>query len=248
MAQADSASPSVDPNEVLKFSRIADEWWDPQGKFGALHRFNPTRLAFIRDRSARHFSRQSTVVRCFDGLTLLDLGCGGGLLSEPMVRMGFSVTGADPSENNINVANSHAVLSALDIEYCRSDVESLARDGKCFDVVLCMETVEHVADLRVFLRMSSRLVRPGGLLFVATLNKTLKSFAFAKVAAEYILRWLPVGTHDWTRFVEPANLKRMIEESGLNPLQIQGVSFDPIGWRWYLSNDVDVNYIVVAGR
>ncbi|MBV9331367.1 MAG: bifunctional 2-polyprenyl-6-hydroxyphenol methylase/3-demethylubiquinol 3-O-methyltransferase UbiG [Alphaproteobacteria bacterium] len=245
---SENPSPSTDPEEVQKFSRIAGEWWDPQGKFAALHRFNPVRLAFIRSFCARHFTRDENQVRCFEDLTLLDLGCGGGLLSEPMARLGFSVMGADPSERNVEVARTHARLSGLQIDYRPTDAETLAVEQKRFDVVLCMETVEHVADLRAFLRTTARLVRPGGLMFVATLNKTLKSFALGKVAAEYLLGWIPVGTHDWARFVEPSSLKRMLEESGLNPLHTQGVSFDPLRWQWGLSNDLDVNYIVVAGH
>jgi 2-polyprenyl-6-hydroxyphenyl methylase/3-demethylubiquinone-9 3-methyltransferase len=239
---------TVDDAEVAKFSAIAAEWWDPAGKFAPLHKFNPVRLAFIRDTASAHFGRDAKRVRPFDGLALLDVGCGGGLLSEPMARLGFDVLGIDPSEKNVQVAGAHASGSGLALDYRATAAEVLAEDGRTFDVVLNMEIVEHVADLRAYMRACARLVKPGGLMFVATLNKTLKSLALAKIGAEYILRWLPPGTHDWNRFVEPKTLRRLLEESGLNPLKTQGVTFDPLAWDWRLSPDVDVNYMIVAGR
>ncbi|HEV2650176.1 MAG TPA: bifunctional 2-polyprenyl-6-hydroxyphenol methylase/3-demethylubiquinol 3-O-methyltransferase UbiG [Rhizomicrobium sp.] len=236
---------TIDAAEVAKFTAMAAEWWDPAGKFAPLHKFNPVRLQFIRDTAASHFGRDARSIRPFAGLTLLDIGCGGGLLSEPAARMGFAVTGVDPSEKNIGTAKAHAASSGLTIDYRTGSAESLTGN---YDVVLNMEVVEHVADLRAYLRACAGLVKPGGLMLVATLNKTLKSLALAKIGAEYVLRWLPAGTHDWNRFVAPSDLRRMLEESGLNPLKTQGVAFDPLTWDWRLSPDVDVNYIVVASR
>ena len=237
---------TIDAAEVAKFSAMAAEWWDPHGKFAPLHKFNPVRLQFIRDTAARHFERSG--LKPFAGLRLLDIGCGGGLLSEPMARLGFDVTGVDPSEKNIGTARAHAESTGAAITYRASSAEVLEAEGPAFDVVLNMEVVEHVADLRAYLRACSRLVRPGGLMFVATLNRTLKSLALAKIGAEYILRWLPPGTHDWNRFVAPDDLRRMLEEAGLNPMKTQGVEFDPLSWDWRLSDDVSVNYMIVASR
>ena len=243
---ADSAS--LDPAEVAKFSAIAAEWWDPAGKFAPLHKFNPVRLGFIRSEAAGHFVRDSRSLRPFEGLSLLDIGCGGGLLSEPMARLGFAVTGADASERNIGTASAHAAQSGLPITYRAATAEALVAEGQSFDVVLNMEVVEHVADVTAYLEACARLVKPGGLTFVATLNKTLKSLALAKIGAEYVLGWLPRGTHDWNRFIPPTELKKSLERAGLNILKIQGVSFDPLSWDWKLSSDVDVNYMIVAKR
>jgi 2-polyprenyl-6-hydroxyphenyl methylase/3-demethylubiquinone-9 3-methyltransferase len=248
MEQIERAAPSVDPAEVAKFSAMAEEWWDPAGKFAPLHKFNPVRLAFIRDAVANHFGRDRSLVRPFEGLTLLDVGCGGGLLSEPMARMGFAATGIDPSEKNIGIATAHAASAGAPVSYRATTTEALAAEGGTYDVVLDMEVIEHVADIRAHVRSCARLLKPGGLIFVATLNKTLKSLALAKIGAEYVLRWVPAGTHDWNRFVEPKTLCRLLEECGLNPLRTQGVAFDPIAWDWRLSSNVDVNYMVVASR
>jgi 2-polyprenyl-6-hydroxyphenyl methylase / 3-demethylubiquinone-9 3-methyltransferase len=241
-------SHSVDQTEVEKFSALAAEWWDPSGKFAPLHKFNPVRLNFIRTMCASHFGSRVETIRAFAGLSLLDVGCGGGLLSEPLARTGFSVTGIDPSPACVAAADAHAREDATRVEYQCTTVETLAEEAKAYDVVLAMETVEHVADVRAFVRTCTALVRPGGLMFIATLNKTLKSLALAKIGAEYLLRWLPPGTHDWNRFIDPRTLRRMLEESGLNPLRTQGVTFDPLAWDWKLTDDVDVNYIVVASR
>jgi len=247
---ADSAVPptSIDPREVAKFSAIAAEWWDPAGKFAPLHKFNPVRLAFIRGEAAAHLGRDPRALHPFEGLSLLDIGCGGGLLSEPMARLGFAVTGADASDRNIATASAHARQSGLQIDYRATSAEALATQGRSFDVVLNMEVVEHVADVPAYLAACTALVKPGGLTFVATLNKTLKSLALAKIGAEYVLNWLPRGTHDWNRFIPPDVLKGALEESGLTILKTQGVSFDPLAWDWKLSHDVDVNYMVVAKR
>ena len=241
-----AASPSIDPAEVAKFSAMAAQWWDPTGKFAPLHRFNPVRLAFIREVAAGHFRRQG--LKPFEGLSLLDIGCGGGLLSEPMTRLGFAVVGADASEKNVKTAMTHAAGGGLAIDYRVTTAESLADEAAAFDVVLNMEVVEHVADLPGYLKACGKLVKPGGLMFVATLNKTLKSLMLAKIGAEYVLRWLPPGTHDWSRFVEPARLAAMLRETGLKVVKMQGVSFDPLNWAWKLSADTDVNYMVVAEK
>jgi 2-polyprenyl-6-hydroxyphenyl methylase/3-demethylubiquinone-9 3-methyltransferase len=246
--QPEPQDASVDPAEIAKFSAMAAEWWDPTGKFAPLHKFNPVRLAFIRDQAAGHLRRGPRGVRPFDGLSLLDIGCGGGLLSEPMARLGFAVTGADASERNIGTAKAHAVQTGLDIDYRATTAEALAAEGRQFDVVLNMEVVEHVADVPAYLAACTQLVKPGGLAFVATLNKTLKSLALAKIGAEYVLNWLPRGTHDWNRFIPPAELQVMLEQTGLTILKRQGVSFDPLRWEWRLSNDVDINYMLVARR
>jgi 2-polyprenyl-6-hydroxyphenyl methylase / 3-demethylubiquinone-9 3-methyltransferase len=248
MADSASLDPSIDPGEVAKFSAIAAEWWDPAGKFAPLHKFNPVRLGFIRAEAAAHFGRDARSLRPFEGLSLLDIGCGGGLLSEPMARLGFAVTGADASDRNIGTARAHAAQSGLDIDYRAASAESLVEEGLSFDVVLNMEVVEHVADVSAYLAACTRLVKPGGLSLVATLNKTLKSLALAKIGAEYVLGWLPRGTHDWNRFIPPAELKASLEQSGLTILKTQGVSFDPLAWDWRLSSDVDINYMMVAKR
>jgi 2-polyprenyl-6-hydroxyphenyl methylase/3-demethylubiquinone-9 3-methyltransferase len=233
---------------VAKFSAIAAEWWDPAGKFAPLHKFNPVRLGFIRTQAANHFGRDARSLRPFEGLSLLDIGCGGGLLSEPMARLGFAVTGADASDRNIGTARAHAAQSGLKIDYRATSAEALVAEGRAFDAVLNMEVVEHVADVPAYLAACTALVKPGGLTFVATLNKTLKSLALAKIGAEYVLNWLPRGTHDWNRFIPPAELEKSLEETGLTILKRQGVSFDPLGWDWKLSPDVDVNYMIVAQR
>ncbi|HWA04017.1 MAG TPA: bifunctional 2-polyprenyl-6-hydroxyphenol methylase/3-demethylubiquinol 3-O-methyltransferase UbiG [Rhizomicrobium sp.] len=239
---------SVDPAEVAKFAALADQWWDPSGTFAPLHRFNPVRLGFIQAFAANHFAVQPGSLAPFEGLTLLDVGCGGGLLAEPMARLGFAVCGIDASEKNIGVATAHATLGGLDITYRATTAEALAETETAFDVVLNMEVVEHIADLRTYLTSCAKLVRPGGLMFVATLNKTFKSWALAKVGAEYILGWLPIGTHDWERFIGPSRLGALLAEAGLHVLKSQGIAFDPLSWNWRLSTDLDVNYMLAATR
>jgi 2-polyprenyl-6-hydroxyphenyl methylase / 3-demethylubiquinone-9 3-methyltransferase len=241
-------STSIDPAEVAKFSALAAEWWDPHGKFAPLHKFNPVRLEFIRRETARHFNREARKLGPFDGLSLLDIGCGGGLVCEPMARLGFEVLGVDASERNIGTAQAHAAESGLRIDYRTGTAEALAAAGMGFDVVLNLEVVEHVADVAAYLRACAGLVKPGGITIVATLNKTFKSFALAKIGAEYVLGWLPRGTHDWNRFIAPEHLRGRLEESGLTILKTQGISFDPLNWDWKMSSDVDVNYMVVAAR
>jgi 2-polyprenyl-6-hydroxyphenyl methylase/3-demethylubiquinone-9 3-methyltransferase len=247
MAETTRAT-SVDDAEMAKFARMAAEWWDPNGKFAPLHKFNPVRLMFIRDLAAERFKRDGRALKPFEGLTLLDIGCGGGLLSEPMARLGFDVLGADPLEKNVKTAATHAAGSGLEIEYQTTTAEMLESEGARFDVVLNMEVVEHVADLGAFLQTCANLIAPGGCMIVATLNRTLKSLALAKIGAEYVLRWLPPGTHDWNRFVTPAELQHHLEEAGLSVTRVQGVEFDPLRWDWRLSADTDVNYMVVAEK
>ncbi len=237
---------SVDPAEVEKFNRLAAEWWDPNGKFKPLHAFNPVRLRYIRELAAEHFNRDAKSLRPFEGLSLLDIGCGGGLLSEPMARMGFTVLGADASEKNVRTAAAHAEGGRLSLRYRATTAEALADEGASFDIVLNMEVVEHVVDLPGFLSCCARLIKPGGLMIVATLNRTLKSLALAKIGAEYVLRWLPAGTHDWNRFVKPDELRHYLEDAGLAVTRVQGVSFDPLRWEWRLTSDTDVNYMTVA--
>ncbi len=237
---------SVDDAEMAKFARMAAEWWDPNGKFAPLHKFNPVRLQFIRNLGVERFRRDARALKPFEGLTLLDIGCGGGLLSEPMARLGFEVLGADPLEKNVKTAAAHAAGSGLTLEYRMTTAEQLADAGNRFDVVLNMEVVEHVTDLGDFLQTCGKLIKPGGCMVVATLNRTLKSLALAKIGAEYVLRWLPPGTHDWNRFVTPSELQHHLEMAGLGVTRTQGVEFDPLRWEWRLSSDTDVNYMVVA--
>jgi 2-polyprenyl-6-hydroxyphenyl methylase/3-demethylubiquinone-9 3-methyltransferase len=239
---------SVDDAEVAKFAALAAEWWNPNGKFRPLHQFNPVRLKFIRALAIEHFRRDDRDLKPFTGLSMLDIGCGGGLLSEPMARLGFTVLGADPSEKNVKTAEAHASGSGLPLAYRATTAEALAERGALFDIVLNMEVVEHVADLGAFLRVCARLLRPGAIMIVATLNRTIKSLALAKIGAEYVLRWLPPGTHDWNRFVRPVELQHCLEDAGLTVQRTQGVVFDPLRWDWRLSNDTDVNYMMVAEK
>jgi 2-polyprenyl-6-hydroxyphenyl methylase/3-demethylubiquinone-9 3-methyltransferase len=211
-----------------------------------LHKFNPIRLAYIRDRSAAHFGRDPTRLDSLAGLRVLDIGCGGGILCEPLARLGAAVVGVDPSESNIAVARHHAAQSGLVIDYRNTNAETLAQAGEIFDVVLAMEVVEHVADVGLFVELAAGTVKPGGLLFVATLNRTAKSFALAIVGAEYILRWLPRGTHRWDKFITPDELEIAIEPSGLQIIDETGVTYNLFADRWQLSTDMDVNYMVVA--
>ncbi|HLT76983.1 MAG TPA: bifunctional 2-polyprenyl-6-hydroxyphenol methylase/3-demethylubiquinol 3-O-methyltransferase UbiG [Ferrovibrio sp.] len=239
---------SIDPAEIARFSAMAAEWWNPQGKFRPLHRFNPVRLGFIRDRIAAHFGRDPAGPEPLAGLRLLDIGCGGGLVAEPMARLGARVVGADASERNIGVARLHAAESGVEVDYRCTSAEDLAAAGETFDVVLTLEVVEHVADLEGFLRCCGQMVKPGGLLIAATLNRTLKAYALAIVGAEYLLRWLPPGTHEWKKFVRPHELAAGLRHAGLTVSEITGVSYDPLADRWRLGRDTDVNYMMVATK
>ena len=239
---------SADPEEIEKFSKLASEWWDLNGKFAPLHRFNPIRLKYIRDQGNEHFRRDPALLRPFEGLTLLDIGCGGGLVSEPMARIGFTVLGADASERNIGTAASHAEGSGLPLSYRCTTAEALAAEGATFDVVLNLEVVEHVAEVGPFLSDCAKLVKPGGIMMVATMDRTLKSLALAKIGAEYVLGWLPQGTHDWNKFVRPGELIGHLSEAGLSLKRLQGIAFNPLRWEWELSSDTDVNYVAVAEK
>jgi 2-polyprenyl-6-hydroxyphenyl methylase / 3-demethylubiquinone-9 3-methyltransferase len=248
MDREQTAAATVDADEVARFSQLARQWWDPHGPMAALHKFNPVRLAYIRDRAVEHFARDPARLDSLAGLRILDIGCGAGILCEPLARLGAAVVGADPSASNIAVARRHAAEAGLAIDYRESAAEDLARAGEAFDVVLAMEVVEHVADVGLFVRLAAALVKPGGLLFVATLNRTAKSFALAIVGAEYILRWLPRGTHRWDKFVTPNELDIAIEQGGLRITGETGVIYNLFADRWQLGRDMDVNYMVVADK
>jgi 2-polyprenyl-6-hydroxyphenyl methylase/3-demethylubiquinone-9 3-methyltransferase len=240
---------TVDPAEVERFSRIAEEWWDPLGKFAPLHRLNPLRLAYIRDRAAAHWRREALSATPLRGLSALDLGCGGGLLCEPLARLGAQVTGIDASERNIATARRHGEGQGLAIDYREGTAEALADQGARFDIVLALEIVEHVADVELFLESCGRLVRPGGLVFLSTLNRTAKSWALAIAGAEYLLRWLPRGTHDWRKFIKPSELARGVRAGGVEAQEIVGVVYSPLSRQWSLSTrDLDVNYMLYGSK
>ena len=239
---------TIDHDEVARFSRLSGQWWDARGPMAALHKFNPVRLGYIRDRAAAYFGRDPKRLDSLAGLRILDIGCGGGILSEPLARLGAAVVGADPSASNIAVAQHHAAQSGLAIDYRCTTAEALAEAGECFDLVLAMEVVEHVADVGLFVDVTAAMVKPGGLMVVATLNRTMKSFALAIVGAEYILRWLPRGTHQWEKFVTPNELEIAIEQSGLRLTDETGVMYNLFADRWQLGKDMDVNYMVVAEK
>lgn len=239
---------TVDAAEVERFSRIAQEWWNPAGKFRPLHKFNPVRLAYIRDKACETFGREARAPRPLEGLRLLDIGCGGGLLCEPMTRLGATVVGVDASEKNVEVAKLHAGQSGLKIDYRATTAEELAEKGEKFDIVLNMEVVEHVADIDLFVRSCASMVKPGGLMFIATINRTLKALGLAIVGAEYILRWLPRGTHQYERLVKPEELERALAPTGMHIVDRTGVTYNPLTDRWSLSRDMDVNYMVLAQR
>ncbi len=238
---------TVDPAEVAKFEAMAAEWWDPHGKFKPLHMLNPCRLDYITTQIAGEFDRDLSQPRPFEGLRLLDIGCGGGLLSEPMARLGAQVVGADAAEGNLPVARIHAERSGLEIDYRHTTAEALAEAGEQFDVVLNMEVVEHVADPLAYLSACRELVRPGGLHLCSTINRTAKSFAAAIVGAEYIMRWLPRGTHDWSKFITPEELYDLLRRAGFEPVDRKGFVFNPISWQWSLSDrDLSVNYVTAS--
>ena len=240
---------TIDPAEIAKFEAMAAEWWDPNGKFRPLHMMNPVRLDYITRQIAAEFGRDLTDERPFEGLRLLDIGCGGGLLSEPMARLGADVVGADAAERNIPVAQVHAEQSGLTIDYRHTSAEALAAAGEQFDVVLNMEVVEHVADPQAYLTACHDLLKSGGLMLCSTINRNPKSFAMAIVGAEYIMRWLPKGTHEWSKFITPDELFKMIEIAGLRPVDRKGYVFNPISWGWSISDrDLSVNYVTASIR
>ena len=245
---SEAARTTIDAGEIDRFSRMAQEWWDPTGKFRPLHKFNPVRLTYIRDKVAGHFGRDPKSLKPFEGLRFLDIGCGGGLLSEPMARMGAEVVGADASETNIEVAKIHAEQSGTQVDYRATTSEALAEAGEKFDVILNMEVVEHVSDVELFLSSCAQMVKPGGLMFIATINRTPKAMALAIVGAEYVLRWLPRGTHQYEKLVRPAEIEGPLSAAGMGIVDRSGVSYSPLSDRWNLSRDMDVNYMLLAAR
>src|SRR5262247_4132470 len=248
MATRTKPGSTVDEAEVAHFSARAAEWWDPRGRMAMLHKFNPVRLAFIKQTACRHFGRDERRLDALKGMRLLDIGCGGGILSEPLARLGAEVVGVDPSEENINAARAHAEDTRITVDYRATTAEELAAANERFDVVLAMEVVEHVADLNAFVATCATMVKPAGLMIAATINRTLKSFALAIVGAEYVLRWLPRGTHQWDKFVTPVELESAIESNDLQVIGERGVIYNPFADRWQLSSDMDVNYMLVAQR
>ena len=240
---------TIDPAEVAKFEAMAAEWWDPNGKFRPLHLMNPCRLDYICAQVASEYGRDLRGAAPFKGLRILDIGCGGGLLSEPMARLGAEVVGADAAARNIPVASVHAAAQGLVIDYRHSTAEDLAAAGEVFDVVLNMEVVEHVAEPLAYLTACRNLLRPGGMMICSTLNRTAKSFVLAIIGAEWVMRWLPRGTHDWQKFITPDELLALIETAGLEPVDRKGMVFDPIRWSWSLSaRDLSVNYVTTSLR
>lgn len=243
-----ATSATVDPQEIERFAAHAEAWWDPEGSFRPLHRLNPVRLDYIRQHLTGHFGRNISALRPFDGLTLLDIGCGGGLIAEPMSRLGFAVTAVDADDQAIAAARAHAEATGLSIDYRIATAESMADTGERFDAVLALEIIEHVADPGVFLGSVGAVVRQGGAFIGATLNRTPRSFAAAIIGAEYLLGWLPRGTHDWRKFMRPSELVLGLRRNGLNPTEMTGVSYDLIRREWSLSRDLGVNYMVMAVR
>ncbi|MCF8478004.1 MAG: bifunctional 2-polyprenyl-6-hydroxyphenol methylase/3-demethylubiquinol 3-O-methyltransferase UbiG [Pseudolabrys sp.] len=248
MVNSKPRAASIDDAEVARFDRLAADWWDVRGPMAALHKFNPVRLGYIRDQATAHFDRDPKKLDCLKGLRMLDIGCGGGILSEPLARLGAEMVGADPAEKNIAVARAHAADSGVAVDYRATTAETLAEAGEQFDVVLAMEVVEHVVDVPAFVATCAAMVKPGGLMIAATLNRTLKSFALAIVGAEYVLRWLPRGTHQWDKFVTPAELEAAFEKAGLDVTAERGVIYNPLADRWKLSSDMDVNYMLAGER
>ena len=244
-----SKTSTIDPAEIEKFQAMAAEWWDPSGKFKPLHMLNPCRLDYIASQIAAEFDRDLSMRAPFSGLRILDIGCGGGLLSEPMARLGAEVVGVDAAERNVPVASLHADEQGLSIDFRHATAEDLVAEGETFDAVLNMEVIEHVSDPGTFLTACHDLLKPGGLMTCSTINRTAKSFALAIVGAEYVMRWLPAGTHQWSRFITPDELFGLLRQAGLEPVDRTGFVFDPLGWRWRLSDrDLSVNYVTTSLR
>ncbi len=240
---------TIDDREIVKFQAMAAEWWDPNGKFKPLHMLNPCRLDYITAQIAAEYDRDLTEPNPFKGLRLLDIGCGGGLLSEPMARLGADVVGADAAERNIPVARVHAEEQGLEIDYRHTSAEALAEAGETFDVILNMEVVEHVADPLAYLTACHDLLKPGGLMTCSTINRNPKSYVMAIVGAEYVMRWLPKGTHEWSKFITPDELYDLLRKAGLEPVDRKGFVFNPVGWNWRLSDrDLSVNYVTTSLR
>ena len=242
-----TAQTTVDPSEISKFEAMAAEWWDPAGKFKPLHMLNPCRLDYITSQIAGEFSRDLSAPRPFEGLRLLDIGCGGGLLCEPMARLGATVVGADAAAGNIPVARLHAEQQGLEIDYRHVTAEAMVEQGEQFDVVLNMEVVEHVADPPAYLTACQRLLKPGGMQICSTINRNPKSFAMAILGAEWVMRWLPRGTHEWSKFITPEELFELLKQSGMNPVDRKGFVFNPVPWGWSISSrDLSVNYVTTS--
>src|SRR6476620_10345588 len=248
MTQSQAQSATLDADEIARFGKLAAEWWDAEGPFRPLHRINPVRLTYIRNQICRHLAHDKKAPKSLSGVSVLDIGCGGGLVCEPLTRLGASVTGIDPAAANIEAAKAHTSAGGLDITYEGTTVEELASRGQSYDAVLLLEVVEHVPDVPAFLKGVAPLVKPGGLMILSTLNRTLKSFALAIVGAEYILRWLPVGTHQWQRFVTPAELASALSAAGLAIVGTEGLIYDPFSDEWRLGTDTDVNFFATATR
>ncbi len=241
-------APNVDKDEVKRFSDLAGEWWNPNGKFKPLHKFNPVRVEYIRDCLLKHFKRDIHSDKPLEGLSILDIGCGGGLLCEPLARLGARVTGLDPSRANIEAAQKHAAQSGLEIVYRAATAEGLSKKAEQFDMVLAMEVIEHVPDAEAFVKTCTKLVRPEGLLLISTINRTFKALTFAIIGAEYILRWLPRGTHHYDKLVTPEEILRPLESSGFRILELQGVTYNPLFMKWDLSKNLDINYMALSKR
>lgn len=241
-----STKRNVDPNEIEKFSLIASEWWNPHGKFKPLHRLSQIRLAYILDQTSNQFSRGNQNSQSLRNLDIVDIGCGGGLICEPLARLGANVTGIDPAEENIAVARKHCADQELEISYQTSTVQELADSGMKFDVAVCLEVLEHVPDIESFLLECNSLLNQNGIMIMSTINRTLKSYALAIVGAEYILRWLPAGTHDWNRFIKPDELRDALAKGNLDLRNVSGLIYNPVIDTWKLSDDMDVNYFATA--
>jgi 2-polyprenyl-6-hydroxyphenyl methylase/3-demethylubiquinone-9 3-methyltransferase len=239
---------TINDAEVAKFTAMAEEWWDPKGKFKPIHKFNPVRLAYIREHVLAHFHRDGSVMRPLEGLTILDVGCGGGLLCEPLARLGATVTGIDAAERNIKIATLHAEQSGIAVTYEATTSEALAAKGQKYDMVLNMEVVEHVDNVPLYMKSCADLVAPGGLMLTATLNRTARALAFAVIGAEYVLGWLPKGTHDWNKFLTPDEIKALITRNGLKVTDQTGVVYHPLADDWRKSRDMAINYMVMARR
>ncbi|MDB5560716.1 MAG: ubiG [Hyphomicrobiales bacterium] len=239
---------TINDDEVAKFGALAEEWWDPKGKFRPIHKFNPVRLGYIREKALGHFGKDGNSMRPLAGLRVLDIGCGGGLLSEPMARLGAAVVGADAAERNIKIAKLHAEKSGLEIDYRAATAEALAASGERFDIVLNMEVVEHVDNVPLYMKSCADLVAPGGLMFVATINRTARALALAIFGAEYVLRWLPRGTHTYEKFLTPDEIRALLNRNGLRVSDQTGVVYNPLRDAWGLSRDMGVNYMVLAEK
>jgi len=240
-------STTINKEEIQKFSRLADEWWDVNGKFKPLHMFNPIRIEYIAENIKKHFKIENGKTNFLTGLNILDIGCGGGLISEPMARLGAKVTGIDASEKNIKIAKSHSKKSGLQINYLNSSPENL-RDYEKFDIILNLEIVEHVENVNLYINSCFKLLKKNGLMFTATLNRSFASYLKAIIGAEYVLRWLPIGTHDWNKFIKPEELENILSNEKFSTVDIKGLKFNPLTNRWKRSNDLSVNYIICSSK